>query len=178
MEWWTQDGNLLEGAEMLAVYPSIEPENQSFMEEKGKNGQPPWRRGDASYPSIKPENQSFIKENMVAGWKPPRRGEEMLAIHQSKRKSIIHQGKMKKLSQDEKDKWWIPPRRGRDASCPSIKTEINRSSRNKGIVVARWKPPRRGRDAEMLAVHPYTIKPENQSFTKEKWKNGRRMEIP
>ncbi len=32
-----QDGNLLEGEEMLAVHPSIKPENQSFVKEKGNN---------------------------------------------------------------------------------------------------------------------------------------------
>jgi hypothetical protein len=32
-EKWTWDGNLIEGAEMLAVHPSIKPENQSFVKE-------------------------------------------------------------------------------------------------------------------------------------------------
>jgi hypothetical protein len=41
--------------EILAVHPSIKPENKSFIKEKGNNGQ---------------------------GWKPPE-GEEMLAVHPS-----------------------------------------------------------------------------------------------
>ncbi len=39
MKWWTLDGNLIEGEEMLAVYPSINPEKQSLNKEKGKSGQ-------------------------------------------------------------------------------------------------------------------------------------------
>ncbi len=56
---WTQDGNLLEGAEMLAVHPSIKPENQSFIKENEKivAGWKSSRRGmdaSCSHPSIKP----------------------------------------------------------------------------------------------------------------------------
>ncbi len=66
-EKWPLDGNLLEGEEMLAVHPSIKPENQSFVTEKGKNSRRmetslKEKGRDASYPSIKPENQSFVKE--------------------------------------------------------------------------------------------------------------------
>jgi hypothetical protein len=38
MKKWSLDGNLLEGEELLAVYPSIKPENQSCSKEKGNNG--------------------------------------------------------------------------------------------------------------------------------------------
>jgi hypothetical protein len=34
----TRDINLLEEGEMLAIHPSIKPENKSFNKEKGKNG--------------------------------------------------------------------------------------------------------------------------------------------
>ncbi len=52
---------------MLAVHPSIKPENQSFIKSKLKK----WPQDGnlleganmlAFYPSIKPENQSFNKE--------------------------------------------------------------------------------------------------------------------
>jgi hypothetical protein len=63
MKKWSQDGNLLEeGAKMLAVYPSIKPENQSFVKEKGIMDTE-WKKEIlAVYQSIKPKNQSFIKE--------------------------------------------------------------------------------------------------------------------
>jgi hypothetical protein len=66
MELWTQDGNLLEGAEMLAVHQSIKPKinhSSSKNEEMDTGWKPPRRRGDATCPSInQTENQSFIKE--------------------------------------------------------------------------------------------------------------------
>jgi hypothetical protein len=66
MEKCPKDGTFLEGDEMLAVYPTIKPKNQSFVKVKGKmdTGWKPPRKGEgmlAVHQSIKPENQSFIK---------------------------------------------------------------------------------------------------------------------
>ncbi len=63
---WPQDGNLLEGEEMLAIHPSIKPEINHSSRKKGimaTRWKPPSRRGDlAIHQSIKPENQSLVEE--------------------------------------------------------------------------------------------------------------------
>ncbi len=73
MRKWSQDGNLLEGEEILAVYPSNPKINHSSRKNK----------------------------KIVAGWKTPRRGRDpsFPSINQT-RKSIIHQGKREKWPRD------------------------------------------------------------------------------
>ncbi len=79
----------------------------------------PRRVMDASCPSINPENQSFIKEKEKNGRRMEER--EMLAIHQSNRKSIIHPSRKKGIMVAG----WRPPRRKGDASYLSINQTRN-----------------------------------------------------
>jgi hypothetical protein len=162
-EKWTRDGNLLEGAEMLAIHQLNQKSNHSTRE-KGKMAtrwKPPRRVRDPSFLSINQTkiNHSWRKNRMMdAGQKTPRRRGD--ASYLWIKPEINHSSRKNGMM----DAGWNSPRGGR------FHLKINQAGNQSFInerwkMVAGWKPPRRMEDAS----NPSTRAGINQSSRKNEW---------